>query len=72
MCSGDCLSLPYDVVVALTADYYTALDISLQDVRYAAQSECAVFTSAMQMVDNTHRGGANGFANVVLHWRAVA
>ena len=61
MCSGDCLSLPYDVVVALTADYYTALDISLQDVRYAAQSECAVFTSAMS--DLEPAAVANGFAN---------
>ena len=61
MCSGDCLSLPYDVVVALTADYYTALDISLQDVRYAAQSECAVFTSAMSDLEPAADGFANGF-----------
>ena len=51
----------YDVVVALTADYYTALDISLQDVRYAAQSESAVFTSAMSDLEPT--AVANGFAN---------
>ena len=50
----------YDVVVALTADYYTALDISLQDVRYAAQSECAVFTSAMS---DLCRSAAVGFAD---------
>lgn len=51
----------YDVVVALTADYFTALDISLQDVRYAAQSECAVFTSAMS--DLLPSGAALGFTN---------